>query len=163
MHPFLKVKHVKMCLRREIVACLWMCPLSLQSILLFILEKGQLDALSLSCSCQAPDRGPHLLLLLPYQPFPPHRLSPGFGPRWLGKKQLSEVTMGLSTHKAFHHVIWLCWAISPTLSLVYFLAVFHFLNPYSLKTFIPPLSSLGQLLLCPQESKQMPLSPGSFA
>lgn len=136
---FLKVEHRKICLRREIVACLWRCPLSLQSILLFILEKGQLDALCLSCFCQAPRpwSTPPASASLPALPSSPPVT-------WLWAQVPGKETtfwghpVACQPHKAFHHVIWLCWAISPTLSLVYFLDVFHFLNPYSLKT--SPLS-----------------------
>lgn len=116
----------------------------------------------LPCSCQAPGRGPHLLLLLPYQPFLPHRLSPGFGPGCLGKKQLSEVTMCPVNPSGFPpcHLTLLSNFTHFIFSV--FLGCFPFSKPLFPQD-IPPLSSLGQLLLCPQESKQMPLSPGSLA
>ena len=97
-------------------------------------------------SCQAP----RLWLLPPaslaYQPFLPHLLSPGFGPRCLGKKQFFEVTMWPASPAGF-----------PSCDLI-LLSKFHPLYlqimsqcfPFSRLLFsqdISPLSSLTQLLL----------------
>lgn len=115
------------------------------------LEKSQLGALC-PIPAKLPDHGFNLLLLLAYQPFLPHFLSSGFGPRCLGKKQFFEVTMWPANPAGF-----------PPCDLA-LLSKFHPLHlqiisqcfPFSRLLFsqdIPPFSSLGQLLLFLQESE----------
>ena len=126
-----------------------MCPPSLQSILWSISEKRELSACPILPSSQTvASTSCFSCLSAPL----PHLLSPGFGPRYLGKKQFFEVTMWPANPAGF-----------PSCDLI-LLSKFHPLNlqimsqcfPFSRFLFsqdISPLSSLApEKALAPHSS-----------
>lgn len=119
-----------------------------------ILEKSQLGALCLSHSCQASRPWPTPPASASLPALLPHLLSAGFGPRYLGKKQLSEVTMWPTNPADFPP----CHLTLMSKFQPLYLQIFPFSRPLFPQDIPPP----NQLLLFPQEWKQTSLPPGSL-